>query len=146
MDQSTSRSRRNARNNGRNHGGGRATSRRMRKVEPKKKNQGPMFFILFLLLMALIFNLIFRGQSIGDSPSMYFYQSSYFETQMYKPDGNVDTVRKQSIRTNFPSIQQDKSSGSLDYTARPDEEFELELNDEIDSMMRFQRSMFDKFF
>ena len=133
-----------------NHGGGRARNRKIQK-SAKKGDQwsGVKRLLPYLFVAWLLSNLVLGGISQDDS-FIYFYQSSYFETQVYGSDGKVDTTRKESVRTNMPSLLEKKESSSgtssYDLNLRSDEEFERELRKEMDSMTRFERTMFDDFF
>ena len=100
-----------------------------------------------LLLWVLIKSLLFGGSS--SEPSYVYYQSSVYESRTYGADGRVDTSRKESFRSNIPSLiegkrlqQEPRGSSSYLLQQNPDESFEREL----DSMLQLQESIVRDFF
>ena len=139
-----------------NHGGGRSSRQRIPKLRERDKKPGNLISRLVpWLLVAVVLSRLFAWGLSGNEPSVYFYQSSSFETQVFKSDGNVESARKESIRTNVPSLLQEKISAprqTRGFGRWPNQEFERELNDEIgklndeiDGMNRFERKIFDEF-
>ena len=82
----------------------------------------------------------------GVDYSVYFYQSSYVESQVVRSDGKIDTSRKESIRTNIPSMKDVSPQTLREYNARFDEDFDQEIEQEMARMLRFQRNTLNDFF
>jgi hypothetical protein len=133
--------------------GGRSRSKRPSKAI-KKTQELPGWAKMVALPIAslwLLFQLLFGG---GSSPNYYYYQSSVYETSVYT-NGRVDTSRKESARSNVPGLLDNKQSqprripgssdGRLNYESGSNEEFDELLDQEIDSMMGFQRRLMDEF-
>jgi hypothetical protein len=133
--------------------GGRSRSKRPSKAI-KKTQELPGWAKMVALPIAslwLLFQLLFGG---GSSPNYYYYQSSVYETSVYT-NGRVDTSRKESAQSNVPGLLDNNQSqprripgssdGRLNYESRADEEFDELLDQEIDSLMGFQRRLMDEF-
>ena len=97
----------------------------------------------FLLLLLIVKTLL---GGFGADDSVYFYQSSYVESRVVRSDGKIDTSRKESIRTNIPSMKDVSPQTLREYNARFDEDFDREIEQEMARMLRFQRSTLNDFF
>uniref|UniRef100_A0A6U3C5M4 Transmembrane protein n=1 Tax=Entomoneis paludosa TaxID=265537 RepID=A0A6U3C5M4_9STRA len=133
-----------------NRGGGRSRKKK-RQVLPAEERKSIFFFGTILPLLALIIifrSLFFGGLPTGDS-SVYYYTSTSFESTTYA-NGKVDTARKQSVKTNMPSLIDNKMSSpseSIEFReSRLAKDFDDQLEDEFNRMMRSERTIFDDFF
>jgi len=82
--------------------GGRNKKDRLKKTE---KKSFPWWSIPAILLTLLLFKRIFFGA--GD-PSFVYYESSVYESSVYRGDGRVETSRKESFKSNIPSLVEDQ--------------------------------------
>ena len=134
----------------------RAGGRVRSKILPSKKEpaQSPLPgwvkpILIPVAALWILSQLIFGGEN-SSSPNYYYYQSSVYQSSVYGPNGRVDTATKESVRTNMPGlgpgqeksrfpVKKNKDDSFFDYERRADEEFDLQLDQEIESMMRMQR-------
>ena len=128
----------------------RAGGRIRRKREPldqtknnRTSSQILRYSVPFLLLLLIVKTLL---GGFGADDSVYFYQSSYVESRVVRSDGKIDTSRKESIRTNIPSMKDVSPQTLREYNARFDEDFDREIEQEMARMLRFQRSTLNDFF
>jgi len=84
----------------------------------------------------------------GTSPSYVYYQSSIYESRTLGTDGQMETTRKESVRTNVPSLI---SGDREDYKGRklptssfllesPDSEIDKEIDGAIRRSMEMEKS------
>jgi len=104
----------------------------------------PAFAVVFLL-KSVLGGLLFGSAADGQSNFVY-YQSSVYETRSYGSDGKVETSRKESVRTNAPSLinsqrvndnvrdESARSRGSGTYLLQ--DLSDDELDEEIESIIR----------
>jgi hypothetical protein len=109
--------------------------------------------VLFIIAPLLFFGWLFQSILPSSPPSsMVYYQSSVYESRVLGPDGKMETARKESFRSNIPSLlenerrlQQDKGSSSSLIEQRND--YDSSFDREVDSMIRrMDRSLWDDFF
>lgn len=121
---------------------GRAGGRRR---APKKKNDEkkgvPGWLIgagIPLLVLWLVVGNLFGG---GSDSSFVYYQSSVYESSIMGENGQVERSRKESVRTNVPSLLPERQQGNDRQLLRqsPDPTFERAMDREM-------RSLFDDFF
>lgn len=96
-----------------------------------------------LVACVLLKSLLFGG---GDNPSYVYYQSSIYESRTYGADGQLETSRKESFRSNIPAlIEGRQKDGQSSYLLRQnvDEGFERALDSFI---LKSQESFLDEFF
>mmetsp|Transcript_9778 Transcript_9778/g.14300 ORF Transcript_9778/g.14300 Transcript_9778/m.14300 type:complete len:225 (+) Transcript_9778:86-760(+) len=55
-----------------------------------------------VLLLSILKSLLFGGGG-----SYTYYESSYFESRSYDRNGQIQTTRKESVRTNIPNVRRD---------------------------------------
>eukprot|EP00565_Helicotheca_tamesis_P006859 CAMPEP_0185725120 /NCGR_PEP_ID=MMETSP1171-20130828/1448_1 /TAXON_ID=374046 /ORGANISM="Helicotheca tamensis, Strain CCMP826" /LENGTH=187 /DNA_ID=CAMNT_0028393157 /DNA_START=372 /DNA_END=935 /DNA_ORIENTATION=+ len=103
---------------------------------------------LIWLLQSLLSGIFFFGGGGSSTGNYVYYQSSTFESRTIKSDGTIETAKKESVRTNMPSLiksgesssSSSSSTSSMILRGERDEAFERELeNDvkrEIDSAMQ----------
>jgi len=102
-----------------------------------------------LLALWVFFQTLFGGE---DSPSTYYYQSSVYESRVYNADGQVETSRKESVRSNVPSLLEERrndrreseTSDFSSYILRGD--IDEQFDKELESMMRVQQKILEDFF
>lgn len=144
----------------------RAGGRVRNKIRPSKKDPAESppklpgwvkTIIIPVAALWILSQLIFGGESTSSSPNYYYYQSSVYQSSVYGPDGRVDTAKKESVRTNMPGLSAEQKQSRLpvrdrddpnvllDYERRADEEFDRQLDREIESMMRMQRNFLNEF-
>lgn len=86
--------------------------------------------------------LLFRSPQLG-SPGYVFYESNVYESRVYKPDGNVETSRRESFKTNL------QSQNALDIQRKVEADFnamDMEMNRELEAMTRLQQAMLEGMF
>jgi len=90
------------------------------------------FLISFTILKG-IFGLLFGG--IGGGANYVYYQSTVYESRSYNDQGEMKTVRKESVKSNAPSLingnRDDNDSKSFLIRDISDEEFDQELDQVI---------------
>jgi hypothetical protein len=106
-----------------------------------------------IVALWLFLQLLFGGSN--STPDTYYYQSSMYESRVYGIDGKVETARKESVRSNIPGlIESQRNARSLPESSvgKPsvfgdsvDETFDRMLDQEIDSMLRIQKSFLRDF-
>mmetsp|Transcript_2361 Transcript_2361/g.3461 ORF Transcript_2361/g.3461 Transcript_2361/m.3461 type:complete len:279 (+) Transcript_2361:152-988(+) len=108
----------------------------------------PAFAVVFLL-KSVLGGLFFGGAADGQSSYVY-YQSSVYETRSYGSDGKVETSRKESVRTNAPSLvnsQRVNDNARDDSTSRSrvsgtyllEDIADDDFDEEIESIIRQER-------
>ena len=134
---------------------------RQRERPAKNSSSSPLLanrakIALPVVLVLWILSQVF--QSSVRPPSYVFYQSSMYESRTLGADGRMETTRKESVKSNLPSLlQQDDERRLVKPSLLPDRDFDREIDREIDremneidremkSMMRFQQSLLDDFF
>lgn len=140
----------------------RAGGRVRNKIRPPKKEPAPSplpgwvkTILIPVTALWILSQLIFGGES-SSSSNYYYYQSSVYQSSVYGPDGRVDTAKKESVRTKMPGlgpgqeqsrfpVKSNKDTSFWDYERRADEEFDRQLDQEIESMMRIQRNFLNEF-
>lgn len=109
---------------------------------------------LFRALLGVLF-----GGAGSAPPSYVYYQASMYESRTLGPDGKMETTRKESVRSNVPSLisgdrkdSAGRSSPASSFLLReaPDDTVDREINDAIRRSMEieksFSRLMIDDFF
>lgn len=138
-----------------NRGGGRSRRYPTPSKLTEKKDNNWTGLVASLAIFALLYNLFISGGGSllggAGASNYYYYQSSFFESQTFSSDGKVDTARRESIRTNVPSLLQDKNAlrdrtSSVELEIRPVQEFEQSLDDEIGRNLRLELGTLDDFF
>eukprot|EP00527_Entomoneis_sp_CCMP2396_P005559 CAMPEP_0198145534 /NCGR_PEP_ID=MMETSP1443-20131203/24209_1 /TAXON_ID=186043 /ORGANISM="Entomoneis sp., Strain CCMP2396" /LENGTH=158 /DNA_ID=CAMNT_0043809221 /DNA_START=138 /DNA_END=614 /DNA_ORIENTATION=+ len=119
-----------------NWGGGRYRKRESNLSLKKKEKTNLLGLLTPLFVLLIISNFLFGEFWGSDDTSYYYYQSSYYESSTYGADGKVDTARKESIRTNIPSLLENRPQ-----SVELDSRFDREMDDGIDRLTRFERSM-----
>eukprot|EP00567_Pseudictyota_dubia_P002415 CAMPEP_0197466752 /NCGR_PEP_ID=MMETSP1175-20131217/65216_1 /TAXON_ID=1003142 /ORGANISM="Triceratium dubium, Strain CCMP147" /LENGTH=260 /DNA_ID=CAMNT_0043002805 /DNA_START=109 /DNA_END=891 /DNA_ORIENTATION=+ len=110
---------------------------------------GAVVALLVLLLKSLLGGLL---GGAGSAPSSYvYYQASMYESRTVGPDGRMETTRKESVRSNVPSlISGDRDDSSTARSSPPasfllressDDEIDREIDDAIRRSMEFERSI-----
>lgn len=64
-----------------------------------------------------------------------YYQSTVFESTVVAPNGKVETARKESVRTNVPSLMEGRDKQLLQQSRAFDREIDRDI-----------KTMFDEFF
>lgn len=131
------------------------------------KNGFPWWSIPTILLTIVLFKGVLFGHSWTD-PSFVFYESSVYESSIYNSNGQVQSARKESFRSNIPSLveqqrQQQQALRGTDGTATTFsfssssssslQQMEERLSaqedamvKEMDRMMRMQESILNQMF
>jgi hypothetical protein len=100
------------------------------------------FWVILTLTLSILLKSFFASQT-NHSAGYIYYQSSVYESRMIGADGKVETIRKESVRSNIPSLMEKKSlygSSSLP----PDSSVDIpnsKFNNEIESLMNIQDSI-----
>lgn len=85
---------------------GRAGGRRKRMpIEPKeeKRHQNSVPLIVFFSLLLCIAP-FFASDDTAPRTNYYYYESSYSVSRVYSQDGSIQTIRKENVQTNVPSL------------------------------------------
>lgn len=111
---------------------------RKKKQPPGKSQKGAGFFkwwtVPAILLAALIF---FLSGTIGGDDFVY-YESTVYESRIYNTNnGQVERSRKESFKSNIPSLVEQRSSSSLDT---------FMMEEDTNGMIRIEESIVDEFF
>ena len=104
-------------------------------MPPMEKNSDDSGFPKWTLwLVPFVAAWLFIGSLFGpsDDSSFYYYQSTVVESQVRTADGSIQRSRKESVRSNVPSLMQGKGSSSKLLRESPDRDFDRQL----DEMMR----------
>lgn len=88
-------------------GGGRRRRLHVPSILPNRGNGIFPALVLFSLLLVLV-PLFGGGGNDVSSPSVYYYQSTSFESTILSADGSVQTTKKTSVETNMPSLLEGK--------------------------------------
>jgi hypothetical protein len=103
-------------------------------------------FVLPFLGLILTSVLIF-GVNRATGPSFVFYESSVYESRSYNSERGIETIRRESFRSNIPGlVDATKQDASLLPLRPPAAELEDEIEQEVRDMIRAQERMFGEFF
>ncbi|CAB9497807.1 expressed unknown protein [Seminavis robusta] len=122
--------------------GGRKKRRQVKLSENDNKFSFPLWGVS-LLLGAFLLGKIFGW---GDDPSFVYYESSVYETRVYNRDGRVETSRKESFRSNIPTLVEEQQRQRGDSELMPPPLLEDSIMDEMDQAIRIQEKFIDEFF
>jgi len=147
-------------------GPGRAGGRKTRKsVTAKPQSNSPWNNWVVkagvpALAIALFLKSLFGGGEAASnaSPSYFYYQSSYYESRVYRGDGNMERTYKQSIKSNVPSLiegrrllredtrpTESEPSGTSQYLLQ--ESPDRGLDQELDAaLIKVQQAMFSDWY
>mmetsp|Transcript_28620 Transcript_28620/g.62331 ORF Transcript_28620/g.62331 Transcript_28620/m.62331 type:complete len:379 (-) Transcript_28620:150-1286(-) len=105
---------------------------------------------LLLALLKLLLNGMFDPSPATPGGNFVYYQSSMYESRIVGADGNVETTRRESMRSNIPSLMggQEQRRGQSSEVRRylqdrggPDRELDREIDSEVAESMREARDM-----
>jgi hypothetical protein len=82
--------------------------RKKEKQSPRSIGMLPAVLLLSGVLLVLLKGILFDNVS-GD-PSFVYYESSVYESLTYGTDGRVETSRRESFRSNIPSLMEQSTS------------------------------------
>jgi hypothetical protein len=114
----------------------------LEKADKKRlKMEGKRLFkrlLLPLLSLWVLFQVV--SWSVPPRSSFVYYQSSVYESRVMGVNGQLETTRKESVKTNVPNLLKEQA----DQKKRMDREFDREFDDEINryidrSMRRFEQ-------
>ena len=60
--------------------------------------------IAFTLLKGILGSLFGFGMGMGGNQSVVYYQSTVYESRTYDADGKMERIRKESVKSNIPSM------------------------------------------
>ncbi len=86
--------------------------------------------LILLSLLKGLFGFLF-GRGAGSDQSYVYYQSTVYESRTYNADGEMERIRKESVKSNVPSmINGNKQEGDVKslYLQQSDEQFDRELD------------------
>ena len=61
----------------------------------------------------LVFDWKVLSSTLGSSPSYVYYESSVFETRVVGTDGQIQTSRKELIKSNIPELVRQKQQDTI---------------------------------
>jgi hypothetical protein len=127
--------------------GGRSLSRQRNNQDTAPSNRTNILGVLPAWLVwaaaALAVSMWLLSQTMWGVPktNYVYYQSSYYESRIVGVDGKVETSRKESVRTNIPSLMEDGAEGDQRIPLRQvqalDREIEAELKANWDDFTLF---------
>lgn len=98
------------------------------KMKPESKKGGFPWWGIPLIVLLLL-----KGTfSFGSDPSFVYYESSVYESRVYNNNGQLETSRKESFRSNIPGLVEQKQ---LKRVSSPE-----------DDIMRRQEAVLDQIF
>lgn len=89
--------------------------------------------LLLLSLLKGLFGFLF-GWGTGSNESYVYYQSTVYESRTYDADGKMERIRKESVKSNVPSMingNKEEGEAKSKYLQQSDEEFDRELDNII---------------
>lgn len=104
---------------------------------------------LLLALLKVLLNGMFDAPPATSGGNFVYYQSSTYERRIVGADGNVETTRKESMRSNIPSLmggQEQRGQSSeirryLQDRGGPERELDREIDSEVAESMKEARDM-----
>jgi hypothetical protein len=129
-----------------NHIGGRKLT--MRKMKSRKNGfiyPGKWPWAISTIAAVLLF-LSPMIMDSGRNPSYVYYSSSVYESTVVQSNGKVESSRQERFESNLPELIRQQSKQDQSRIILRENDIDQQIRDEINSMLRFQKTILDDFF